>query len=100
MQAFVDEVRYELGGRRVVMTLERGQEQRGEAREEILETVQVAPLRDDGTVDWPAARPAVARDLSLSGIGLLQSGLASGSRVVIGMEQGGQLVYLPAEIRH
>jgi anti-sigma regulatory factor (Ser/Thr protein kinase) len=100
MQAFLDEVRFELGGRRVRLVLRHGVEKRREARQPMLESVHVAPVAHDGSIDWEQAHEALARDLSSHGIGLVQSKLAAGARLLIGMENDGKLVYLPAEVRH
>src|SRR5437868_3521267 len=86
MHAFLDEVRYELGGRRVILTLnqETAQAQRRQVRQPIQERVEVVPVGQDGAVDWQAAHEAVAHDLSAEGIGILQSGLAVNDRILVG----------------
>jgi anti-sigma regulatory factor (Ser/Thr protein kinase) len=102
MKALLDEVRFEAGGRRVSLSLKAASsaEKRRHQRVKLQETVRVAPVRPDGSVDWAAAHDAVASNVSASGIGLLQTRLASSGRVLIGMDWGGQLVYLPAEVRN
>jgi anti-sigma regulatory factor (Ser/Thr protein kinase) len=102
MRAFLDDVHYELGGRRVVLTLLRtsGEEKRQHARQAFQGRVQVAPIRPDGSPDWEAAYEAVARNLSSDGMALLQSRLESTDRILIGLFTHGNPIYLPAEIRH
>jgi anti-sigma regulatory factor (Ser/Thr protein kinase) len=102
MRAFVDDLYYELGGRKVTLTLYRGSgiEKREHGRLPMQKRVQVAPIRPDGTVDWEAVQEAITQNLSSSGIGLLQSQLATTDRVILGIEVEGQTLYLPAEVRH
>ncbi len=102
MRAFLDEVRYEAGGRRAVLALDRssGAERREHPRQPLRQRVRVAPIRDDGTVDWEAAHEAVSHDLSESGIAVLQARLARADRLILGLEVEGQPIYLPAEVRH
>src|SRR5262249_46890286 len=65
MRAFVDEVRFEQGGRRVLLGLhEAGAGKRASERHPIQQPVRVAPLGPDGVVDWSAAEDALARDVS------------------------------------
>jgi anti-sigma regulatory factor (Ser/Thr protein kinase) len=102
MKSFLDEVRWELGGRRLILGLNRtsGEEKRQEPRVPRQQPVRVAPILPDGAVDWPAAYEAVSRNCSASGIGLLQQRLAETDRILIGMAVGDQILYLPAEVRH
>jgi anti-sigma regulatory factor (Ser/Thr protein kinase) len=102
MRAFLDDVVYELGGRRVVLTLRRasGLERRQQPRLPFQERVEVAPLRPDGSPDWDAAYEAVSRNLSADGISLLQTRLESSDRVLVGLMTDDGPVYLPAEVRH
>jgi anti-sigma regulatory factor (Ser/Thr protein kinase) len=102
MRSFLDDVRYEAGGRRLVLTLNRpsGEEKRQAPRQALNHPLRVAPIRPDGSVDWDAAYAAVSRNLSASGVALLQQGLTSSQRVLIGIDAGGRVVYVPAEIRH
>ncbi|MCI0682475.1 MAG: PilZ domain-containing protein [Gemmataceae bacterium] len=102
MKSFLDEVRWELGGRRLILGLARtnGEEKRQELRVPRQQPVRVAPIRPDGTVDWAAAHEAVARNWSEHGIGLLQERLAQTERILIGMAVNDQMIYVPAEVRH
>lgn len=102
MRAFLDDVRYEAGGRRVVLTLHRhsGAEQRRHGRLALQKPVRVAPIRADGSVDWDAAYEAVSHNLSAGGMGLLQEGLAATGRVLLALDWEGRTLYLPAEVRH
>jgi anti-sigma regulatory factor (Ser/Thr protein kinase) len=103
MKAFLDGVRYEEGGRRVILTLARapGAEKRRHGRTPLRQPLRIAPLLPDGTVDWKAAYEGVARNFSPEGIAFLQRGLSVSDRIIIGVPQAdGRTVYLPAEVRH
>jgi anti-sigma regulatory factor (Ser/Thr protein kinase) len=102
MRSFLDEMAYEYGGRRLILTMKResGEEKRNNPRLPLHEPLRVAPIRPDGTVDWDAAYEAVSRNFSADGVALLQEGLASTQRVLIGIFAGNRPVYIPAEIRH
>lgn len=102
MKSFLDEVRWELGGRRLILALARasGEENRRELRVAKQQAVRVAPILPDGTVDWQAAYEAISRNYSESGVGLLQERLANTDRILIGMPGKDQVIYIPAEVRH
>lgn len=102
MRTFVDDVRYELGGRRAVLTLNRasGEEKRRSPRLTLQQPIRVAPIRADGAVDWDEAHEAVMQNFSSGGISILQSRLANSERVLIGIDWQGQMLYVPAEVRH
>lgn len=102
MFSLLDEIRYEDGGRRVILGLQRasGAEKRSQPRFPLQQALRVTPIREDGTVDWKAAYAAVSRDLSEGGVGLLQANLAHSGRVLIGLEREGRIVQVPAEVRH
>jgi anti-sigma regulatory factor (Ser/Thr protein kinase) len=102
MRSFLDEVRYEQGGRRLILTMNHasGEEKRHGARLPVHQPLRVAPILPDGTVDWNAAYEAVSRNFSADGVALLQQGLANTQRVLIGIYANNQPVYIPAEIRH
>jgi anti-sigma regulatory factor (Ser/Thr protein kinase) len=102
MRSFLDEVSYEDGGRRLVLTLQRqpGEEKRQHPRLDTRQTVRVAPIRADGSVDWEAAYEAMSHNLSETGMGLLQERLAGMDRILIGIYAEGRPIYIPAEVRH
>lgn len=102
MRAFLDSVRYEAGGRRAILTLQRGSgmEKRQHSRQSLQHPVQVAPIRGDGSVDWDAAWDAVTQNLSSEGVGLLQALVTHSDRVLLGVEVEGRPVYIPAQVRH
>jgi anti-sigma regulatory factor (Ser/Thr protein kinase) len=102
MKAFLDEVRYEAGGRRIILSLRKpaGQEKRRHARQPITQRLRIAPLRQDGSVDWESAYDAVSRNYSLEGIAFFQERLAVSDRIIIGIDSEGGPLYLPAEVRH
>jgi anti-sigma regulatory factor (Ser/Thr protein kinase) len=104
MRAFLDDVRWEAGGRRVILTLYKTAERRHSDRRAVREPVRVAPVREDGSVDWDAAYQAVARNLSEGGMAILQGRLATTDRILLGIPRGetdgGEPLYVPAEVRH
>ena len=102
MRAFMDEVRYEAGGRRVLLTLRRAckKDNRRLPRVAVQRRVKVAPIRPDGSVDWDAVQEGVSQNLSEDGISLFQKELARAGRVVICLDVDGQAQYFPAEVRH
>ena len=102
MHSFLDGLDYDLGGRRLTMTLERrsGEDKRREPRISANVPFRVTPVLADGTPNWSAEYEAVSRDFSRSGVALIQEGLAQGERVLIGITRSGETVYVPAEVRH
>lgn len=102
MKAFFDSVHYEMGGRRVVLMLRRDkhEQQRKSNRLPSQQRVRVVPLQVDGSVNWQAAYEALAHNLSGEGMAVLQAQLATADRILIGLETGGEPLYVPAEVRH
>jgi anti-sigma regulatory factor (Ser/Thr protein kinase) len=99
IRAFVDEMRYENGGRRLTLTVHRNEEKRTAPRYPFAQVVHVAPIVD-GLVNWANGHEALARDISKEGIGLLQSRLAESSHVYITIPTPGEPVSLRAVVRH
>lgn len=103
MMAFLDEVAYEDGGRRVVLRLNRrhkGGEKRLGARVPMTDSIRVAPMESDGSVSWDDAYEAVGRNISQGGMAILQARLATTDRLLLGIPSGGETLYIPAEIQH
>ncbi len=103
MQAFLDEVRYELGGRRVVLAMHRksGAEKRLYPRHPLQTPVRVVPVHPDGKGDWDSVLDGMARNFSQGGITAVQTRPSETKRVLIGFgSTGEQQVFLPAEVRH
>jgi len=102
MRSFLDEVRFEKEGRRLVMTMTResGQERRRKPRLHRKESLRIVPMRADGSADWEASYAAVARNFSAEGVGVFQEKLIHTDRILIGLDVGGSLVYIPAQVRH
>jgi len=75
MRAFLDDLRFELGGRRAILTLARssGAEKRRAPRHAVQCPIRVAPMGANGVVDWDATHEAVAQNLSSDGIAILQT---------------------------
>jgi anti-sigma regulatory factor (Ser/Thr protein kinase) len=102
MHSFLDEIRYDLGGRRLTMTLKQpsGAEKRRETRVPLHRPFRVAPSKPDGSPDLSAESAAVSRDFSQHGVALLQEGLMQGQRIFVGIPCGRETVYVPASVRH
>jgi hypothetical protein len=102
MRRFMDEVRFEEGGRKLILVMEQesGRERRRQPRQALQVPLRVAPVRGDGSIDWEAAYAAVAHNLTAEGIGLIQNQLAQTDRILIGLHTGERPVYIPAEVRH
>jgi anti-sigma regulatory factor (Ser/Thr protein kinase) len=97
IRAFVDEMRFEDGGRRLALTVYRNDEKRAAPRYPFGKAVRVAPIVD-GKVNWDASHEALARDLSNHGIGFLQSRLAASPNVYITIPTPDQALSLRAEV--
>jgi anti-sigma regulatory factor (Ser/Thr protein kinase) len=101
MRNFMDEMRYEDGGRKLILVLEHeSAERRHERRQASRAPLRLVPIRADGTIDWDAAHAAVARNLSEGGVGLIRNELARTDRILIGLTVGDRPLYIPAEVRH
>ncbi len=102
MRAFLDEVRYEAGGRRVVLTLRRpvGEERRRRTRLPMQRPVRITPIRADGKADWEASHDGIAQNISADGMSVVQTRPVTTNGVLLGLEWGGQTVHVPAEVRH
>jgi anti-sigma regulatory factor (Ser/Thr protein kinase) len=101
MCALLDEVAYEAGGRRVILTLHYSlADKRRQPRLPVQHPLHIVPVRPDGSIDWDAACQGISRNLSRDGVAILQTRLASADRVLIGIVSGGQPLYVPAEVRH
>jgi hypothetical protein len=102
MRSFLDEVHYEGGGRRLVLTLQRqsGAEKRRRARVTMNQPIRIAPIRPDGTVDWDKAYEAMSRNMSQEGVAILQERLATTDRVLVAVYFNDHPIYVPAEVRH
>lgn len=102
MKSFLDDVRYELNGRRVVLRLWRGsaQEKRRDSRVPLAAPFKVTPVGPDGAPAWSQTYDALSRDLSESGVALLQRQLAHAGTVLIGIQTEQGIVHVPAEVKH
>ena len=102
MKSFLDDVRFELGGRRVILSLERGSadEKRKDARHPLNLSFQVTPIMPDGTIRWADTYEAVSRNFSEHGISLLQERLTHTKCVLIGIPCNDEIVYVPADVKH
>jgi anti-sigma regulatory factor (Ser/Thr protein kinase) len=102
MRTFLDELRYEQGGRQLILVLRRdsGDEKRRHARLPLEKRVRVTPIRPDGTVDWDVASEAMTKNFSQEGLAILQARLANTERILIGIDTEGQPLYVPVEVRH
>lgn len=104
MRAFLDDVQWSMGGRRVTLAIEKESpdERRATQRHHTAEPIRAVPLDAEGRVDWDAAFDALATNVSAGGIGLLMQGLKGGGvkRIVLEMRVDGKTVYVPAEVAH
>ena len=102
MKSFLDEVTFELGGRRAILTLARdsGAEKRRDTRVPLLMPFQVTPLAGDGTPQWGSTYQAVSGNFSEHGISILQQHLSVSEKVLIGVPTERGIVQIPAEIKH
>ena len=102
MFSLLDGIRYDLGGRRVILTLTRpsGTEKRRAPRVPVHLPFQVAPRNPDGSPDLSAASEAISHDFTRQGVALVQQGLVEGQQIFIGIPRGDQTIYVPAAVRH
>jgi anti-sigma regulatory factor (Ser/Thr protein kinase) len=102
MRAFVDEIRYERDGRRLLLFLHPGEgaEKRTVERVPMARNVRVAPIDERGQVHWLNGHEALMRNVSAEGIGLLQVKERMNDRVLITIPTEGEPVAVPAEVRH
>jgi hypothetical protein len=100
MRAFVDDLTYRRGGREVVLTLRPPThcERRLAPRKAWSRSVRVAPLNVRGEADWQSAWTALSRDVSESGLALMQARGHTARRVLVELEENGKTVYVPAEV--
>ena len=102
MKSFLDDVRFEMGGRRVILSLWRRtvDERRKGQRVPLAASFQVTPVRPDGTTDWTESYEAMSRNFSEHGISLLQQQLEHSERILIGVPTNKGIVHIPAEVKH
>jgi anti-sigma regulatory factor (Ser/Thr protein kinase) len=102
MKSFLDDVRFDLEGRRVILSLSRdsGEERRRDSRVPLMTPFQVTPVQEDGTPRWNQSYEAVSRNFSEHGIALLQQQLAHSGKVLIGVPTENGIVHIPAEVKH
>jgi anti-sigma regulatory factor (Ser/Thr protein kinase) len=100
MRAFTDGVRYEHGGREVVLTLRVANRahQRAEERLNYARPVRVTPIGADGVVDPRQTWDALTRDVSAGGVALIQTKGHTATRVLIELRDGDQPVYVAADV--
>lgn len=102
MRSFLDNVRFELGGRRAILSLERdsGAENRRAPRVPLHLPFQVTPVTTDGAPQWSSTYEAVSRNVSEHGISILQRHLSVSGRVMIGVPTEAGIVHVAAEVKH
>ena len=102
MKSFLDDVRFTLGGRQVILSLARtsGVEKRKDTRVSLISPFRVTPVDADGSPDWSATYEAVSRNFSGNGVSLLQQQLQSSRQVLIGIPTESGIVQIPAEVKH
>jgi len=102
MKSFLDDVRYEQGGRRVILSLSRasGTEKRKDDRIALNAPFKVTPLLPNGQPDWGASYEALSRNFSDNGIAILQKHLTQSQQILIGIPTSQGIINFPAEIKH
>lgn len=102
MKSFLDDVRFEMGGRRVILSLLRRtvEERRGKPRTGLEASFQVTPVNPDGSPDWAETYEAMSRNFSEEGISILQQQLAYSGKLLIGVPTDKGIVHIPAEVKH
>jgi anti-sigma regulatory factor (Ser/Thr protein kinase) len=102
MKTFLDHVRYDLGGRRVILSMSRtsGTEKRKDDRLPLTAPFHVTPVLPSGQPDWAASYEAVSRNFSENGIAILQKHLAASQQILIGIPTDQGIMNFPAEIKH
>lgn len=102
MKSFLDDVRFEMGGRRVILSLLRKtvDERRRKPRTPFESSFQVTPVGADGKPIWEETYEAMSRNFSENGISLLQQQLGNMTKVLIGVPTDKGIVHIPAEIKH
>src|SRR5260370_17662246 len=97
MTSFLDGIRYEMGGRQLILTLKRhsGEEKRRERRVPLNLPFRIAPVGPDGSPDWAAASEPISLDFSRSGVALIQQGLAQAQRLYIRLATAPKTLPLP-----
>jgi anti-sigma regulatory factor (Ser/Thr protein kinase) len=102
MKSFLDDVRFEHGGRRVILSLSRasGLEKRKDERIAVAAPFRVTPLLPDGQPDWGSSYEATSRNFSENGIAILQKHLTQSQQILIGIPTSQGVMNFPAEIKH
>ena len=102
MKSFLDDVRFEMNGRRVIMSMLRDtiEERRKGQRVPLTAPFQVTPMHSDGTPNWTQTYEAVSRNFSEHGMALLQHQLEHSGKVLIGVPTDKGIVHIPAEVKH
>lgn len=99
IQAFMDHVRFEEGGRRIVLTWKK----RSAATEPSLaipfeNPIEVFPIQDDGAVLYEGAYKAVCHELTHHGLRFLQSRMEAPKRCVVGVYCHATPLFVPARV--
>ena len=101
MMSFLDEVNYELGGRRLILKMNTGSEGRRRSRRMPFGgRLRLVPCDDAGAAQWSEAYTARARDLSDGGIGLKQTDPPPSSRVLVQFGSDEAPSFVPAAVCH
>ncbi len=100
MRSFMDDVRYEMGGTQLVLTLDKesGKERRQQERVPINSPLQIAPVIN-GQIIWEQAYPGVARNISQEGICMIQHEENQVGHVVIEFQDQPSALVVSAEVR-
>jgi hypothetical protein len=102
MKSFLDDVRFAHNGRQVILSLTRssGTEKRKDDRVALTAPFQVTPLLPNGQPDWAASYEAMSRNVSETGVAILQKHLTQSQQILIGIPTSQGIMNFPAEIKH
>lgn len=99
MQALTDRLKWAMGGRQIQITVHSGQTDRRQGpRTAARLPLRMAPVDEDGHVDWSAAFEALAVNVGLGGLGIVHSHLPAASHVLIEIPAEHGPVLVPATV--
>ncbi|HZU38273.1 MAG TPA: PilZ domain-containing protein, partial [Gemmataceae bacterium] len=97
----LDELNYDSAARPHTLRLQEftGCEKRQNVRHAIRPALQIVPIAATGVANWAACYRAMARNLSGTGVAVLQGHQPTSGRIIIRLVQDGDPLYLPATIQ-
>lgn len=100
MKTFLDDVRFEDGGRSAVLTLQKSVDaaQRRQLRIHFQNPIEIFPLQLDGSTDYAAAYQAVCHELTPAGMVFLQTQPNPAAQMIVGVVCEQRVVFIPAAL--